>query len=270
MAYHGKPINEINGGTAQTAYTTGDIIYANNTNALARLGIGSSGTVLTSDGSVPSWQTGMSPSPSFSVTTLYDDMFPYDTAFANSTLDVDDFPGTGIAYVNHPGVVGNSTQDASLISKANFFLSDGSVTFYWIVNVSIASTATHRYFLNIGVGDTYSVASAEFNDGVYFYYRDNVNSGNWQIKTAKAGSRTATNTAVAATGWQVLSCVINAAGTSATFSINGSAVGTIATNLPVVGLQYANLFVQDTGTISDNSELVDLFYGTQTLTTPRG
>ncbi len=44
-----------NGGTGLSSYTTGDIVYSSATNTLAKLGIGSSATVLTSSGTAPQW-----------------------------------------------------------------------------------------------------------------------------------------------------------------------------------------------------------------------
>ena len=43
------------GGTNITSYTTGDLIYANATKSLTKIGIGSSNYVLTSSGSAPQW-----------------------------------------------------------------------------------------------------------------------------------------------------------------------------------------------------------------------
>ena len=44
------------GGTGQSSYTIGDIIYASNTTAISKLGIGTSGQVLTvSGGGIPTW-----------------------------------------------------------------------------------------------------------------------------------------------------------------------------------------------------------------------
>lgn len=43
------------GGTAQSTYATGDILYASASNTLSKLTIGSTGTVLTVAGGVPSW-----------------------------------------------------------------------------------------------------------------------------------------------------------------------------------------------------------------------
>lgn len=44
------------GGTSQSTYTTGDILYASATNTLAKLGIGSTGQVLTVSGGIPAWE----------------------------------------------------------------------------------------------------------------------------------------------------------------------------------------------------------------------
>lgn len=44
-----------NGGTGQSTYTTGDILYASATNTLSKLTVGSSGQVLKVSGGVPAW-----------------------------------------------------------------------------------------------------------------------------------------------------------------------------------------------------------------------
>ena len=46
-----------NGGTGQTGYTVGDILYADSTTTLAKLGIGSAGQVLKVASGVPAWAT---------------------------------------------------------------------------------------------------------------------------------------------------------------------------------------------------------------------
>jgi hypothetical protein len=46
-----------NGGTAQSTYTTGDILYASATNTLSKLAAGANGQVLTLASGVPSWAT---------------------------------------------------------------------------------------------------------------------------------------------------------------------------------------------------------------------
>ena len=51
------PVVATNGGTGQTTYTTGDILYASATNTLSKLAIGSTGEVLKVSGGVPAWGT---------------------------------------------------------------------------------------------------------------------------------------------------------------------------------------------------------------------
>jgi len=55
--WNATAVGEVYGGTAQTSYTTGDILYASGSNTLSKLGIGSSNQVLTVTGGVPAWST---------------------------------------------------------------------------------------------------------------------------------------------------------------------------------------------------------------------
>jgi hypothetical protein len=48
-------LDETNGGTAQSTYVTGDILYASGANTLSKLPIGTSGQGLLVSGGVPSW-----------------------------------------------------------------------------------------------------------------------------------------------------------------------------------------------------------------------
>ena len=45
------------GGTSQTTYTTGDVLYASASNTISKLAIGSTNQVLTVVGGVPAWAT---------------------------------------------------------------------------------------------------------------------------------------------------------------------------------------------------------------------
>lgn len=60
----------VNGGTGQTSYTVGDILYASTTTALSKRTIGSSGQVLTVSGGIPVWSTPSSGPTSGSGTTV--------------------------------------------------------------------------------------------------------------------------------------------------------------------------------------------------------
>jgi len=54
------PVSATNGGTAQSTYTTGDLLYASATNTLSKLNVGTTGQILTVAGGVPSWATASS------------------------------------------------------------------------------------------------------------------------------------------------------------------------------------------------------------------
>lgn len=51
------PISATNGGTAQTTYASGDLLYASATDTLAKRAIGTTGQVLTVSGGLPTWAT---------------------------------------------------------------------------------------------------------------------------------------------------------------------------------------------------------------------
>jgi hypothetical protein len=53
--WHGSTIGAAYGGTGQSAYTAGDILYASSSSALSKLSIGSSNKVLGTDGGTPAW-----------------------------------------------------------------------------------------------------------------------------------------------------------------------------------------------------------------------
>jgi hypothetical protein len=55
-----------NGGTGQNSYATGDLLYASGSAAISKLGIGTSGQILTVSGGIPSWQ----PAPATGVTSF--------------------------------------------------------------------------------------------------------------------------------------------------------------------------------------------------------
>jgi hypothetical protein len=57
LTYSGTAIPAVNGGTAQTTYTTGDLLYASASNTLSKLAVGTSAQVLTVTAGVPTWAT---------------------------------------------------------------------------------------------------------------------------------------------------------------------------------------------------------------------
>tara|TARA_R110002020_G_scaffold83767_4_gene208053 strand:+ start:907 stop:2265 length:1359 start_codon:yes stop_codon:yes gene_type:complete len=96
---------EANGGTNQSAYTKGDILFSDATNSLDKLGIGGTGDVLkTSSGGIPEWGsvTGSGTVTSVAVaggTGLSSSGGPI-TGAGTITLDLDDTAVTAAAYTN--------------------------------------------------------------------------------------------------------------------------------------------------------------------------
>jgi len=69
VTWRGNTIDEIYGGTGNTAYSTGEILYASASNTLSKLSIGSTDQVLTVIGGVPTWQN--SPVPDLTTSTNF-------------------------------------------------------------------------------------------------------------------------------------------------------------------------------------------------------
>lgn len=94
------------------------------------------------------------------------------------------------------------------------------------------STVTETYTARFGFGDVYN---GDFVDGAYFEYSDAGATPNWYRCTASNGTRTKISSGVAAIAgeWIRLKAVVNAAGTSVEYFINGVSVGSNTTDIPV-------------------------------------
>lgn len=89
-----------NGGTGVASYAIGDLLYASGAGALSRLAIGAAGTVLGSDGSLPSWIT---PTASTTGAGIGGYRTTSSTPASFSLTDyVVDVTGTGAFVVNLP------------------------------------------------------------------------------------------------------------------------------------------------------------------------
>jgi hypothetical protein len=111
----------------------------------------------------------------------------------------------------------------------------GAATYTFETEMALAtglSTAAQEYELYFGFGD--AQAAGNFTDGVYFRYDRVVLGANWWACSARAGVRTAVDTGIPADlVYHKFKIVVNAAGTSAAFYVDGALVATIITNIPV-------------------------------------
>lgn len=106
---------EANGGTNQSTYTTGDLIYASASNTLSKLGIGSSTQVLTVTGGVPVW----SPASGAGVTSL-----------AGTTDQIVASASTGAVTLSIPSTFtspGSVTSTTSMTSGTGITVTTGDV-----------------------------------------------------------------------------------------------------------------------------------------------
>jgi hypothetical protein len=234
------PVVPTEGGTGQSTYTKGDILYSDASNSLAKLGIGQNGDRLFVDNDgVPEWATA-------SNYTIFEDDFllgdaPWQSATTGSGSAVAQIAGAS----NHPGITeltAAGTGAAALRGERRqdaIAFGGGFLRWEGIVNVPTLSDGTNRFDVTAGFGDAFN--SSFHDNGIYLYYRDNVNSGQWVGRTENSGSVTDVNSAVAVVGgtWYLLAIEVNAAATSVEFFVNGTSIGTSATNIPsAAGLHF--------------------------------
>lgn len=142
-----------------------------------------------------------------------------------------------------------------------FIASGGELISITKLMIPTLSTATQRFGLRVGFGD--SITSADHTDSCgYFEYTDNVNSGQWVIATANNGTRTKTNSTVTvpANAWIYLKTVTNSAGTLTEFYVNNTLVGSISTNIPNTlarAFGYTCFIIKSVGILTSLTVLVD-------------
>ena len=168
---------------------------------------------------------------------------------------------------NHVGIVnitaGNAANRTAILSLAqNHIVGGGIIVIECLFKVNTLTNAVYR----IGFGDTYT--GADFNDGIYVEY-NSATSPNWLIKTASAGVRTSTTSAVAASvnSWHKLLITINAAASSISYSMDGVSLGTITTNIPTTAIGGILNATSLSGTTS--TMFIDYYKIQQRFNTPR-
>jgi hypothetical protein len=100
-----------------------------------------------------------------------------------------------------------------------------------VCKIPTLGTAAQRFSAFIGFSD---VRTTTGTDSVCFYYNDSLNSGKW-MADIRSNSTTLGpfDTGITAdTGWHRYEIVVNAAGTSATFYIDGALVYTATSGIP--------------------------------------
>jgi len=146
----------------------------------------------------------------------------------------------------HPGVIsmakGSTTNGYAMVRAAanaeSIVKGNGEISCEWLVQTpAIAGDVSDNYIIYAGLANG-AANGNEPTSGAYFIYNYATSSGKWVGKTALSSSYTSvvSSTTVATSTWYLLKVVINAAGTSIEFFINGTSIGTSTTNLPTAAL----------------------------------
>ena len=129
-----------------------------------------------------------------------------------------------------------STMGKALVyNNTSLTIKAGGQTVEWRVRVNTLSgstTALPRYDMKAGFQDTSTTGDPA--NGVYFQYSDNINGGKWNCVTRSSSTSTSvpSNVTVVANQWYRLRFVINTAGTTVDFYIDGVYIGTSIANIP--------------------------------------
>jgi hypothetical protein len=295
--------------TYPSTTTANQILYSSSTNVVGQitsvnngvlissasgvpsfLADGTTGQVLTATtGSPPSWGAAPSSFAPNSVIQVSDDFInaAFSSQVASDAL-VSNYPWvltgssnwtpvTTSSDITHIGLVQTPSVTAGTASimlnsissptGGSYVLGGGAITFDFVFNIATLSNSTNRYSINIGIQDGTTAAPT---NGIFLTYSDNANSGKWSYSVKKAGTPTTVNSSTAATAaWHHLTISVNAAASSVTITLDGSALGTTITNIPIVALSPIFLMTWAVGTIAAGTFQADLFYSNQTLTTTR-
>lgn len=282
------PVTPTQGGTGITSYATGDTLYASATNTLSKLSIGLTGAQLVVDNSgIPEWTNATSTSD---ISLVVDDflytsnsgtrVWPWSPA-SNGTA------ASAIATApvsGHPGIVtintGTDTSGEATIVRGtsdgsgleNCFLGDGSHDISFVCNISNLATVGEDYAIYFGLADGLNIyVTHPGNNAVVFSYNRSV-STNWQGITKSGGSSTTASggsSVPVATGWNNFRITINAAGTSVSFYVNGTLIGTSTTNIPTSNAVSAGFVIKKSAGTTARTFDIDYFRWYYKLTTPR-
>lgn len=209
----------------------GDLLVGDGVTAPVLLNVGADDTVLTADSSETSglkWAAGASSGGAFHAIepnfTAYDDFI---IASSGSNGWGWGTAVVGSASMSESGHIGVCEPGGNAINTGlGVFLGIGSITFESMAKW-IAAPATGDAIL-MGLGDTGSATPA---NGIYFEYQ--YATGFWECITENTSTQTVTTTSIDSTAnWHRFTIIVNAAGTSAEFYIDGVLEATHTTNLP--------------------------------------
>ena len=170
-------LGAVNGGTGQTTYATGDIIYASASNTLSKLTAGTNGYVLTLAAGVPTWAASTGGVTSFSAGST--GLTPSTATTGAITL-----AGTLAVANGGTGVTASSGANSVVLRDANQNIAVNSIS-EGFSNVAAAGTTTTltvssapNYVVTGSGGQTYQLPDATtLANGVNYTFNNNQSSG---------------------------------------------------------------------------------------------
>lgn len=273
------PLPETDGGTGQTTYSQGDILYSDATDSLTVLPAAQCPNVLFMDDSGnPSW--------SDDISYFYDDFFYLSSSsqiywpWRPNASGAGSTKATTAGTSSHPGIWRGETGTTSS-GRFSLSLNDnqvghtvvggGVIINDWIFQLSDLSDASDEYEFGIGFSERWSIFFAVLQNNMIALHYDRTTSTDWRGICRSGGSETVASggsSVAVATGWHHGRIVINADASSVEFFIDGTSLGTCTTNIPSDDMGLGTLMWKSAGT---NSRYADIdccrFY--QKLTTSR-
>lgn len=279
--WQGTAVDATHGGTAQTSWASGDMLYASAANTLSKLTTVNNSVLTTNSSGVPTWPTPptiipgilgwFNGAPAIQTTERY--AYIYDDFLGGLSMTGVTANGGSTSYVTFPSALGgnnagyyqvrsgtstNGFASALLGGVNEFAIQLPTGLMYWETVLRGDQIGSVGDQLNLYFG-VHNGASGSLNDGIYFSYVYATDTTHWIINTKNSGTATSTVTSVVAdpSTFTKLAFLYNSTGPTCTFYINGSSVGTITTNFPTASIG-SNWIIQKVSGTTNVGWFIDL------------
>jgi Concanavalin A-like lectin/glucanases superfamily len=167
----------------------------------------------------------------------------------------------GSATANTGGSINSTGYAAISLFGNNDLIVLGGLQYIYECRIRIPTlSGTPSFIVVCGFIDT--MTNALPNNGVFFEYTNTLNSGQWVGITRASSTSNPVNSSIAvvANTWYKLRAVINSAGTSVSFYVNGTLIGTSTTYIPTTTLGLACLVYKTSSSSASRSVNWDYAY----------